>query len=119
MTSNYSTNPVDVNTYVVAEGDVYPIESAPNYLNENGWLSDWIFVSAESPEKALEVAQKVDSAWVNRRGRVFSKLCRLLEVQNNLLSENKEWRSPLEIYNVVSSCVFNQSYVLGAPRNNG
>lgn len=106
---------MDLQVFVVCEGDVYSVESAPVWLNQNNWLCEWIFVGARSPDEALAVAAVVDEKGNKRIGRVYTKVLSLRDIRSRIL--DLEDMTPSQIYKTQGNRVnskrlqFNQGWV--------
>jgi len=88
--------PKELNVYVVAEGDVFTLGNCPDVLNQDNWLSDWVFVGAHSAPEALAVARVVDEMSNKRKGRIYTKMLNQREIRNRLLGADS--LSPSEIH---------------------
>lgn len=107
------------NIYVVYEGEVYPIENLTDYVTryctQENWMSDWLFVSAESPSHALKIAEIVDKG-SKATPRVYTKILSVKEKRDRLI--DKDLMTPKEIWELVeipehrSAMSFNQGWIV-------
>ena len=105
----------DRKLFVVCEGVAYAPEEAPEWLNQNNWMCDWMFVGAYSEDDAVAVAEAVDEASNQRRGRAYNKADNIMNLRAKILRE--EEMSPVEIYRTQGGRInserlqFNQDWI--------